>query len=265
MTGGIGYAVASTATAEGTTGDLTVQPSISKYVKQIPGGDGDQYELHLTASGDRVAAAPADIVIVADKSLSMNDDGRDTNSKKAVKELAGKLLTEQNKELPENQQIRMAVVTFSTNAQLKQEFTTDAQQIASAMTQPPDGGTNWEAALAQANKLSSGRQGVKKYIIFLSDGDPTYRTTSFGACYSQDWSGGGGNSNPTIALKHHAPPRANGTGTSSTGTSGTRTSGWIPMIPCPACMGKAMVTNMDTTTRPRSPKLTSEATLHCTS
>lgn len=190
MTGGIGYAVASTATAEGTTGDLKVQPSISKYVNKIAGGDGDQYELHLTASGD---PAPADIVIVADKSGSMNDDGRDTNSQNTVKELAGKLLTKQNEGLPENQRIRMAVVTFSTNAQLKQGFTTSVNDITSAMKQPPDpvGGTNWEAALAQANKLSSGRQGVKKYIIFLSDGDPTYRITSFGACYSQDWSGGG--------------------------------------------------------------------------
>lgn len=188
MTGGIGYAVASTATAEGTTGDLTVQPSISKYVKKIPGGDGDQYELHLTASGD---PAPADIVIVADKSGSMNYENgkRDENSQNAVKELAGNLLTTQNAGLPENQQIRMAVVTFSTNAQLQQEFTTDAQQITSAMSEKPDpvGGTNWEAALAQANELSSGRQGVKKYIIFLSDGDPTYRITSRSACFSYDY------------------------------------------------------------------------------
>lgn len=194
MTGGIGYAVASTATAEGTTGDLTVQPSISKYVKKIPGGDGDQYELHLTASGDRVAAAaPADIVIVADKSGSMNyeNGNRDKNSQTAVKELAGKLLTKQNERLPENQRTRMAVVTFSTTAQLRQRFTTDAQQITSAMSEKPNpvGGTNWEAALAQANELSSGRQGVKKYIIFLSDGDPTYRTTSRSACFSYNWSG----------------------------------------------------------------------------
>lgn len=195
MTGGIGYAVASTATAEGATGDLTVQPSISKYVNKIDGGDGDQYELHLTASGDTASsstttATPADIVIVADKSGSMNDENRDKNSQTAVKELAGKLLTDQNKGLPENQQIRMAVVTFSTDAQLQQGFTTDAQKITWAMRQRPDGGTNWEAALAQANELSSGRQGVKKYIIFLSDGDPTFRTTSFvGACYSQDWWG----------------------------------------------------------------------------
>ncbi|MFR0578951.1 Spy0128 family protein [Bifidobacterium thermophilum] len=192
MTGGIGYAVASTATAEGTTGDLTVQPSISKYVKKIAGGKGDQYELHLTASGDRVAAAaPADIVIVADKSGSMEGD-RDANSQNAVNALAKKLLTAPNAGLPKNQQIRMAVVTFSTNAQLQQGFTTSVDDITKAMAQPPNpvGGTNWEEALAQANELSSGRQGVKKYIIFLSDGDPTYRTTSFdAACYSQDSSG----------------------------------------------------------------------------
>ncbi len=194
MTGGIGYAVASTATADGTTGDLTVQPSISKYVNKIAGGDGDQYELHLTASGDTASsstttATPADIVIVADKSGSMEGD-RDTNSQNAVDALAEKLLTAQNARLPENQQIRMAVVTFSTHVQRQQGFTTDAQKITSVMTsQKPGGGTNWEAALAQANRLSSRRQGVKKYIIFLSDGDPTYRTTSRSACFSYDWSG----------------------------------------------------------------------------
>ncbi|MGO5363416.1 MULTISPECIES: DUF7604 domain-containing protein [unclassified Bifidobacterium] len=192
MTGGIGYAAASTATAEGTTGDLTVQPSISKYVNKIAGGDGDQYELHLTASGDTASsstttATPADIVIVADKSGSMKGN-RDANSQNAVDALAKKLLTAQNEGLPENQQIRMAVVTFSTKAQLQQGFTTDAQKITKAMTQEPGGGTNWEAALAQANRLD-GRQGVNKYIIFLSDGDPTYRTTSRSACFSYDWSG----------------------------------------------------------------------------
>lgn len=187
MTGGIGYAVASTATAEGTTGDLTVQPSISKYVNKIAGGDGDQYELHLTASGDTASsstttATPADIVIVADKSGSMEGD-RDKNSQNAVDALAKKLLTTQNERLPENQQIRMAVVTFSTHVQRQQGFTTNVNDITWAMEQEPRGGTNWEEALAQANGLSSGRQGVKKYIIFLSDGDPTFRTTSRSACF----------------------------------------------------------------------------------
>lgn len=38
------------------------------------------------------------------------------------------------------------------------------------------GGTNWEAALNEANDiLASGRAGANKYVVFLSDGEPTYR------------------------------------------------------------------------------------------
>ena len=83
----------------------------------------------------------------------------------------------------------MAVVTFSTNAFLKQTFTTNASEINNAVKGNPDGGTNWEAALQQANDLK-GRSGVKKHIIFLSDGNPTYRTTSYSGCYSYSfWDG----------------------------------------------------------------------------
>ena len=72
----------------------------------------------------------------------------------------------------------MAVVTFSTNASLKQPFTTNASEINNAVKGDPEGGTNWEAALKQANDLQ-GRPGVKKHIIFLSDGDPTYRISDY--------------------------------------------------------------------------------------
>lgn len=85
----------------------------------------------------------------------------------------------------------MAVVTFNKNATLKQDFTTSASRIESAVSQTPDGGTNWEDALKRANDLQ-GRSGVKKHIIFLSDGNPTYRTSSYGgSCYSYSYSWGG--------------------------------------------------------------------------
>lgn len=85
----------------------------------------------------------------------------------------------------------MAVVTFSTNASLKRNFTTDVSEINNAVKGNPTGGTNWEAALKQANDLQ-GRSGVKKHIIFLSDGNPTYRTSSYGgSCYSYSYSWGG--------------------------------------------------------------------------
>ena len=182
----------------GTTGHVTivnsnVKPSNNKSIVKTDGGDGDEYTLYLTASGDSTSstvttATPADIVLVMDKSGSMNKNNRDANAQKAAKDLAKKLLTTENST---DQQVRMAVVTFNKNATLKQDFTTSASLIESAVSQTPDGGTNWEDALKRANDLQ-GRFGVKKHIIFLSDGNPTYRTSSYGgSCYSYSYSWGG--------------------------------------------------------------------------
>ena len=160
-----------------------VKPSNNKSIVKTDGGDGDEYTLHLTASGDSTSSTvttttPADIVLVMDKSGSMDKDDRDTNAQNAANALAKKLLTDKNSKLPSEQQVQMAVVTFSTNASLKQTFTTDASKINNAVEGDPDGGTNWEAALKEANSLR-GRSRVKKHIIFLSDGNPTYRISNY--------------------------------------------------------------------------------------
>lgn len=184
----------------GTTGHVTivnsnVKPSNNKSIVKTDGGDGDEYTLYLTASGDSTSstvttATPADIVLVMDKSGSMKGE-LDNNAKEAANALAEKLLTDKNLTLPSEQQVQMAVVTFSTKASLKQKFTTNVSEINNAVRGNPDGGTNWEAALKQANDLQ-GRSGVKKHIIFLSDGNPTYRTSSYGgSCYSYSYSWGG--------------------------------------------------------------------------
>lgn len=173
-----------------------VKPSNNKSIVKTDGGDGDQYTLNLTASGDSTSstvttATPADIVLVMDKSGSMEKDNRDTNAQNAANALAEKLLTDKNSMLPPEQQVQMAVVTFNKNATVKQDFTTSASDIKNAVSQNPKGGTNWEAALKKANDLLKkandlqSRSGVKKHIIFLSDGNPTYRTSSYGgSCYS---------------------------------------------------------------------------------
>lgn len=182
----------------GTTSHVTivnsnVKPSNNKSIVKTGGGKGDEYTLYLTASGDSTSSTvttvtPADIVLVMDKSRSMEGE-RDNNAQEAANKLANKLLTTENSNLPENRQVRMAVVTFSTNASPKQDFTTDVSEINNAVKGNPKGGTNWEAALKQANDLQ-GRPGVKKHIIFLSDGDPTYRMTSYSECYSYSfWDG----------------------------------------------------------------------------
>lgn len=125
MLGGLGYVTTSSAIAEddqNPSGDTsTLQPANSKIIAKIEGGDGDQYALHLTASGDSssstvTTAVPADIVLVLDKSGSMKNSNRDTNAKNAATALASKLLTAANAALPAEQQVQMAVVTFSDRA-----------------------------------------------------------------------------------------------------------------------------------------------------
>ena len=199
MLGGMGYATTSAALAEDdqtSSGDTsTLQPANSKSIAKIGGGDGDWYALHLTASGDSssstvTTAVPADIVLVLDKSDSMNKENRDRNAKNAANELAGKLLTDANATLPPEQQVQMAVVTFSDRAQIASQFTISSGDIGAAVNARPDGGTNWEDALKTANNLSSGRSGAQKYIVFLSDGDPTFRNTSYSGCFQRQGLGG---------------------------------------------------------------------------
>lgn len=205
MLGGLGYVTTSSAIAEddqNPSGDTsTLQPANSKIIAKIEGGDGDQYALHLTASGDSssstvTTAVPADIVLVLDKSGSMKNSNRDTNAKNVATALASKLLTAANAALPAEQQVQMAVVTFSDRARTTSNFTTSAGNISTAVSAWPNGGTNWEDALKTANDLSSGRSGVQKHIVFLSDGNPTFRITSYSGCFKWSGSGQGWESHP---------------------------------------------------------------------
>lgn len=205
MLGGLGYVTTSSAIAEddqNPSGDTsTLQPANSKSIAKIEGGDGDQYALHLTASGDSssstvTTAVPADIVLVLDKSGSMKNSNRDTNAKNAATALASKLLTATNAALPAEQQVQMAVVTFSDRARTTSQFTTSPGAIGTAVSAWPNGGTNWEDALKTANDLSSGRSGVQKHIVFLSDGNPTFRITSYSGCFKWSGSGQGWESHP---------------------------------------------------------------------
>ena len=198
MLGGMGYATSAALAEDDQTssGDTsTLQPANSKSIAKIGGGDGDQYALHLTASGKSssstvTTAVPADIVLVLDKSGSMKDSNRDTNAKNAATALASKLLTAANAALPAEQQVQMAVVTFSDRARTTSNFTTSSDAIGTAVSAWPNGGTNWEDALKTANGLSSGRSGVQKHIVFLSDGNPTFRITSYSGCFQRQRPGG---------------------------------------------------------------------------
>lgn len=171
------------------------EPAHQKYIKD--NNDGT-YTLSLNVTGSSRQTKehpPIDVVLVVDESTSMNQssgngssgswwDTSDTKMqvvKKAATQLAQKLLTSSNANLPEDQQIQMSVVLFGNDASGGQSWTANSWQIANAIPSeaPYNNGTNWEAGLELANESNSGRQNAQKYIIFLSDGEPTYRESNW--------------------------------------------------------------------------------------
>lgn len=136
----------------------------------------------------------ADVIVVFDVSGSMNNDmngnttynnnnRRLTIAKNAVNNMANTLSTKVNSN--GDKLIRMGLISFSNTAKVEQELTnsygtaaSDFNGAVSGLT--AGGGTNWEQALKLANEMAvdSGRA---TFVIFVSDGDPTFRISRMNA------------------------------------------------------------------------------------
>lgn len=106
---------------------------------------------------------------------------RASAAKDAVDTLAESLLTD-NK----NGDVQLSIVTFGTNSngEILENATAYNNKTKNAIETLDDiednQGTNWEAALNDAlTKVQGGRKGASKYVIFVSDGNPTFRTSSY--------------------------------------------------------------------------------------
>lgn len=120
-----------------------------------------------------------DIVLVMDTSGSMDfrmdkdknarpGESRLDYAKTAANDLVNSVVKNGN-------DVRVAVVSFNKDAKTVVGYTSDKGELLRGIDGLwADGGTNWEAGLAAANGLTA-RDGAKKYIVFLSDGEPTYR------------------------------------------------------------------------------------------
>lgn len=120
-----------------------------------------------------------DIVLVMDTSGSMDfrmdkdknarpGESRLDYAKTAANDLVNSVAKNGN-------DVRVAVVSFNKDAKTVVGYTSDKGELRRGINGlGADGGTNWEAGLASANGLTA-RDGAKKYVVFLSDGEPTYR------------------------------------------------------------------------------------------
>ena len=159
-------------------------PVTSKIIED--NGDGT-YKITLSVTGKASTASDstkANVVIVYDASNSMNQrdsqSGGQTRSsiaKSAVKSLAAELLANNTTTTPD--MVEIAYVAFSDKAHTIKTPTTDYNTFAGWVDSTTNSkGTNWDAALIAANKIDF-NDNDETYVVFISDGNPTYRSTCF--------------------------------------------------------------------------------------
>ena len=112
----------------------------------------------------RTEAIPTTIVLVVDRSLSMEEEDRIGSLKQAVSSFLEKL--------PEGS--RIAVVAFGSEVARICPFTTDREQVRSAVSRlRPGGATRFYDAVAEALELLD-RETGRRAVLALTDGEDTF-------------------------------------------------------------------------------------------
>lgn len=171
----------------GTIGDITL-PAPGHTKKAVSKGDGT-YDLSLDVSGSIGSEAkriPLDVVMIIDRSRSMNDNERI----KKVQEAANKLIDGLSNN--NNLDVNYNIVTFSSLSTHGGEYSVSEDDAKTyGWTESADvakgningitatGGTNYQAGIRLAKKqLNLARSGVQTAVIFFTDGIPTFRLSN---------------------------------------------------------------------------------------
>lgn len=142
-----------------------------KYIKKNTDGT---YDITLNASGSigsQTNKAKLDIVLVVDTSGSMNGDKLE-DTKSAINALVDVFANEDKKV-----DVQYKLVTFSDSSNIETDEWVSGDSLKKKVRSlTAKGGTNYDKGLANAATAinSSTREGAKKIVIFLTDGQPTY-------------------------------------------------------------------------------------------
>ena len=157
-----------------------------RTIKTVRDNLDGTYKIRLDIIGEvehQTEVTKANVIIILDTSGSMDEtvSGRTTRwdyAEDAVNNVASTLLGKNGQDGNPNDLIEMALVTFSNTASTRVASTTSASSIRSALSSiNPTGGTNWEGALQEAANVTFNNDGDATYVIFVSDGNPTFRNT----------------------------------------------------------------------------------------
>ena len=186
-------------------------PEHSKRIKQNSVND---YTLSLDVTGKVGEVLPIDILLIIDKSGSMTEKaGENRGNPKRFQNVntAIQKLKEQLKNAEVD--INMAAVTFSSagnhdylskndsnynqednlpDAWMERNWTSIDEFDFSLNEDGCDGGTNWQAGVRKGEEILAQRSGIKsrKYVLFLTDGEPTFRYLTGSSTKTQGTGGG---------------------------------------------------------------------------
>ena len=179
--------------------------SLNKTASKKDDKYGRSADVVLDVSASKFTkSTTVDVVLVLDRSTSMNDNQKMQDTKEAAKSLVEKLM--KNNTDPENPIVKVGIVTYGTNvidsrdnkkttsttlSSVKSEVTTLIDNIPDRVgtTQEDGEATNIDAGLERANALLKGSTANQKAVILLSDGMPTkfnYNGETYGTGNSDD-------------------------------------------------------------------------------
>lgn len=166
-----------------------------EHEKTVTENADGTYDLKLTVKGkvnSESSKAPLDVIYVLDRSASMNYNMNENKGNKGERKIAARnAINSMTNTLAanENLDVRFALVTFSgrksdewykdaawNDAEIAVNWTNQVSSITNRTSPSSSGGTNYQAGIRSAKELLNGkRQNAKTAVIFVSDGNPTFR------------------------------------------------------------------------------------------